>query len=90
MKHQFGNTNHTQRALVYEAKFSDEYFWEFTTPEEILENLYGLTVLNNLLALDIGFEITDTPDPVPRFHHIEIHAHIAKASLATLVQLSKK
>ena len=90
MKHQFGNTNHAQRVLVYEDNFSDEYFWEFTTPEDILENLYGLPVLNNLLARDIGFEITDTPDPVPRFHHIEIHAYIAKASLITLVQLSKK
>ena len=90
MKHQIGNTNHAQRVLVYEARFSDEYFWEFTSPEEILENIYGLDVLNNLFAKDIGFEITDTPDPVPRFHHIEIHAHIAKDMYTSLVELSKK
>jgi hypothetical protein len=90
MKHQIGNTNHPQRILVYDCKFSDEYFWEFTTPEEILESMYGLAVLNNLLALDIGFEITDTPDFVPRFHQIEIHAHIPLDNLATLVTLSLK
>lgn len=90
MKHQIGNTNHAQRVLVYDAKFSDEYFWEFTTPEDILENMYGLEVLNNLLALDIGFEITDTPDFVPRFHQIEIHAHIPRDSYTTLVTLSLK
>lgn len=90
MKHQIGNTTHTQRVLVYEAKFSDEYFWEFTSPEDILERMYGLPVLNNLFDLDIGFEITDTPDPLPRFHHIEIHAHIPQDNLATLVTLSLK
>ena len=90
MKHQIGNTNHAQRVLVYEAKFSDEYFWEFTTPEDILERMYGLAVLNNLFDLDIGFEITDTPDPLPRFHHVQIHAHIPQDNLATLVRLSLK
>jgi hypothetical protein len=90
MKHQIGNTLHEQRVLVYEAKFSDEYFWEFTSPEEILENIYGLPVLNNLFDLDIGFEITDTPDPLPRFHHVQIHAYIATDNLATLVALSLK
>lgn len=90
MKHQIGNTLHTQRVLVYEAKFSDEYFWEFTSPEDILENIYGLPVLNNLFAKDIGFEITDTPMPLPRFHDIQIHACIPQDNLATLVTLSLK
>ena len=90
MKHHIGNTNHTQQVLVYDSKFSDEYFWEFTSPEEILQTLYGLEVLNNLLAIDIGFEITDTPDPLPRFHHIKIHACIPKDSYTTLVTLSLK
>jgi hypothetical protein len=90
MKHQIGNTRHPKSILIYEAKFSDEYFWEFTTPEQILENMFGLSGLNNLLALDIGFEITDTPDPVPRFHHIEVYAYIAQDHLATLVALSLK
>ena len=90
MKHHIGNTNHTQQVLVYDSKFSDEYFWEFTSPEEILQTLYGLEVLNNLLAIDIGFEITDTPDPLPRFHHIKNHACIPKDSYTTLVTLSLK
>jgi len=90
MKHQVGNIHHSKRKLIYEAKFSDEYFWEFMTPEQILENMFGLSGLNNLLALDIGFEITDTPNPVPRFHHIEVHAYIAQDHLATLVELAKK
>ena len=90
MKHQIGNTLHEQQVLVYDSKFSDEYFWEFTSPEEILQTLYGLEVLNNLLAIDIGFEITDTPDPLPRFHHVQIHAHIPQDNLATLVKLSLK
>ena len=90
MKHQIGNTLHEQQVLVYDSKFSDEYFWEFTSPEEILQTLYGLEVLNNLLAIDIGFEITDTPDPLPRFHHIKIHACIPKDSYTTLVTLSLK
>lgn len=90
MKHQIGNTNHSKRILVYEAKFSDEYFWEFMTPEQILENMFGLKVLNDLLARDIGFEITDTPDPLPRFHYIQVHAYIAQDRLATLIELAKK
>ena len=90
MKYQIGNVNHSKRILIYEAKFSDEYFWEFMTPEQILENMYGLTGLNNLLARDIGFEITDTPNPVPRFHYIQIHAYVATDNLATLVALSLK
>jgi hypothetical protein len=90
MQYQVGNVNHSKRILIYEAKFSDEYFWEFITPEQILENMYGLTGLNNLLARDIGFEITDTPDPLPRFHYIQIHAHIGQDSLATLLELAKK
>jgi hypothetical protein len=90
MKHQIGNTRHPKRILIYDVKFSDEYFWEFTTPEQILENMFGLPVLNNLFDLDIGFEITDTPNPVPRFHHIEIHAYVATDNLATLVALSLK
>jgi hypothetical protein len=49
-----------------------------------------LSGLNNLLARDIGFEITDTPDPLPRFHHIQIHAYIGQDSLATLLELAKK
>ena len=89
MKHQIGNTRHSKRILIYEAKFSDEYFWEFMTPEQILENMYGLTGLNNLLARDIGFEITDTPDPLPRFHHIQIHAYIGQDSHEILVELAK-
>ena len=90
MKHQIGNTNHTQQVLVYDSKFSDEYFWEFTSPEDILERMYGLPVLNNLFDLDIGFEITDTPDPLPRFHHVQIHAHIQQDNLTTLVTLRLK
>jgi hypothetical protein len=90
MKHQVGNTLHSKRILIYDVKFSDEYFWEFMTPEQILENMFGLTGLNNLLARDIGFEITDTPNPLPRFHHIEVYAYIAQDNLSTLVELAKK
>lgn len=90
MKHQIGNTSHSKRILVYEARFSDEYFWEFTSPEDILENMYGLTVLNNFLAQDIGFEIMDTPDPLPRFHDIQIYSYVPSDYYAILVELAKK
>jgi hypothetical protein len=90
MKYQVGNTNHSRKILIDESKFSDEYFWEFMTPEQILENMFGLKVLNDFLAKDIGFEITDTPDPLPRFHHIQVHAYIAQDKLATLIELAKK
>lgn len=72
--HHWGAIEHGISAVVYSAEISDEYLWEFLQPEEFLENLFGMDTVNDFIAQGGGFEITDEPNPLPRFHKITVRA----------------
>jgi len=70
--HHWGVIEHGLRSLVYEQMVADEYLWEFLHPEEVLENMFGMTVINKFIANGGGFELIDDPKPLPRFHNIQV------------------
>jgi hypothetical protein len=88
--HHWGVIEHGIRACVYQARIADEYLWEFLQPEEVLENMFGLTTMNEFLHRGGGFELTDRPDPVPRFHDIHVWAYHPDPRMLTWISLQKK
>lgn len=73
--HHWGIIDHGIRCQLWQQQIADEYLWEFTQPEEVLERMFGLAVINKFLAQGGGFLLTDEPQPVPRFHQITVWAY---------------
>jgi hypothetical protein len=85
--HHWGVIEHGIKQLVYSAEVADEFLWEFVRPEEVLENMFGLDVVNDWLAKGGGFELVDTAYPLPRFHKVTVWAYHADPRQLTLISL---
>lgn len=87
--HHWGVIEHGIKTQIWHQYVSDEYLWEFMTPEEILENTFGLEVIHNFIALGGGFELMDKPDPLPRFHDLTLWAYHPDPRRLTWISLQK-
>ena len=87
--HHWGVIEHGIRACVYHTRIADEYLWEFLHPEEVLENMFGMTVINDFIHKGGGFELVDSPDPIPRFHDITVWAYHCDPRMLTWISLQK-
>lgn len=85
-----GHIDLDNSVLVWSSHITDEFFWEFLQPEELLENMFGLTVINLFLAKGGGLQIIDIPNPVPRFHDIRVWAYHAEPKMLTWIILQLK
>ena len=72
--HHWGVIEHDIKICLHTNRFTDESFWDFFTEEEILTSIVPIDKVNQFLAEGGGFILTDTPDPLPRFHNIELWA----------------
>ena len=88
--HHWGIVEHGIGMELWTAYLSEEYFWEFTTPEEILHNTFGQEDITDFLARGGGFLLTDKPDPLPRFHYIELWAYHTDPKMLTWISLKKR
>lgn len=88
--HHWGVIEHGLAIEIWQAYLSEEYFWEFTTPEEILHNTFSQEDITDFLARGGGFLLTDKPDPLPRFHYITLWAYHTDPKYLTWISLKKK
>lgn len=88
--HHWGVIEHGIRICVYEQRIADEYLWEFLHPEEVLENMFGQTTINEFIHRGGGFELTDRPDPLPRFHDIHVWAYHPDPKMLTWISLQMR
>jgi len=87
--HHWGVIEHGIRICVLEQRVADEYLWEFLQPIEVLENMFGISAINLFLLRGGGFELTDKPDPLPRFHDITVWAYHPDPKMLTWISLQK-
>lgn len=85
--HHWGIIDHGCRMLMWHQRLSDEFLWEFTQPEDVLEEMFGLDVVNYWLKHQGGFLLTDKPDPVPKFHDIEVWAYHSSPKMLSWISL---
>ena len=77
-----------QQCLI-DWEFSDEYFWEHTSAEDFVRHVIGEDCINQFIANGGGINLTDTPNPLPRFHKIVITAHHDDSKWLTWIQLKR-
>jgi hypothetical protein len=87
--HHWGVIEHGIRACVFEQQIANEYLWEFLQPEEVLENMFGITTINLFLFKGGGFELVDQPDPYTQFHQITVWAYHPDPRMLTWISLQK-
>jgi hypothetical protein len=85
--HHWGITEHGVRQLVVSTQIVDEYLYEFSSVEEVLEALVGTKTAEDLLRDEGGWLLTDSQSVHRQCHNIEIwayHADPRKLLLYTL------
>lgn len=85
--HHWGIIDHGIRQQLWQQLVTDEYLWEFMQPEEVLENMFGIEVVNDFLNNGGGFLLTDEPQPVPRFHLLTVWAYHLDSRQLTWISL---
>lgn len=88
--HHWGITEHGIGVEIYNAYVSEYLYWEFTTPEEMLVDTFGLDVVNDFLSNQGGFLLTDTPNMNTQYHYIEIWAFHSDPKMLTWISLNKR
>lgn len=88
--HNWGDIWHDQRQVIHHNKFSDEYFWEFATVEDVLFTVIDQEQVNKFLHNGGGFLLRDEPNPVPRFHELTLWAYHRDPKWLTWVNLVTK
>jgi hypothetical protein len=86
--HEWG-TNRLNESMIHSDTFSDEYFWEFATIEEVMLAVIPIDHMNAFLASGGALVLKDTPNPVPRFHKLQVWAYHPKESMITWISLAK-
>jgi len=87
--YRWGNCDAEHKVLMDHGEFSDEYFWEHTTPEDVITHVIGLNLVNQVLEQGGGWLITDRANPLPRFHIIEIWCYHPDARKLNWFSLQK-
>jgi hypothetical protein len=88
--HHWGIIEHGIRVEIWNQYVADEFLWEFTSPEDVLAQTFGLTAVNDFLARGGGFELVDRPKPLPRFHDVTLWAYHADPRMLTWISLQKR
>jgi len=88
--HHWGVIEHGVRQLIHTNQFTDEVFWDFLSVEDILSGVLDLDTVNKFLQQGGGFELIDKPNPLPRFHSIELWAYHPDPRQLLLVSLQTK
>jgi hypothetical protein len=90
LKKHWGCVDHDSRCSIDHSEFSDEYFWEFTKPEDVLATVINNCDLARFLSSGGGIEITDEPNPLPRFHKITVWAYHPNEKWLTWIKVAQK
>ena len=73
--HRYGRCEGVEPELVWQHQYSDEYLWEYINPKEVMDNIIPKNILENFVKRGGGLRLTDTPNPVVRFHNIKLWAY---------------
>ena len=68
----WGDCESPTAECIFEIDFSDEYFWEHTEPQQVLDSIFKRHVTDNFVGQGGGLELRDTHKS--RFHKLEIWA----------------
>lgn len=86
----WGIIEHGIKIEIWNEYLSDEYLWQFVSPEDVLARTFGLEAVNDFLARGGGFELIDKPKPVPRFHDVTLWAYHPDPKMLTWISLQKR
>ena len=86
--HHWGIIEHGVRLRIHTNQVSDDTFWDFMSVEDILTAVLPQHFINDFLARGGGFLLTDTPNPLPRFHLIELWAYHPDPRQLTLASVA--
>lgn len=62
------------KQIIWANEFSDEYLWEHTTAQEFIRTVLDPEFVEQWDQSGGVLTLCDYPNPIPRFHRIEITA----------------